>query len=265
MQRNCTRERMGTLVAVGGVSVQEEKLRPLEGAVDALCDEYGFPPGEVFKWSPGRDHWMRDNLIEDRRTEFFQRVLALAADHEAVGMVTIADRSRSMATGKAPNHEMDVLIMAMERFDKTLGKDYGMVIVARPPGGRIDEDEFLSGCVEAVTRGTEYSAFKRLATNVLTMPFSNSRLLQIADLVVSTTTALVAGHERFTLPVFPSVKALLRGSLGRIGGAGLKIHPDFVYGNLYHWLLEDTVFWRLGQGIELPLERRPFAKNGMEF
>lgn len=208
---------------------------------------------------------MRDNLIEERRAEFFQRALALAEAHEAVAMVTIADKSRNMATGKASSHEMDVLIMAMERFDKTLGKEHGMVIVARPSGGRTDEDEFLSGCVEAVTKGTEYSQFSRLATNVLTMPFPNSRLLQVSDLVVSISTALVAGHERYTVPVFPAVKALLRGSLGRIGGAGLKIHPDYVYGNLYHWLLGDDVYWRSGQGVILPLEQRPFARNSTEF
>jgi hypothetical protein len=256
---------MGVLVAVGGISVQEQNARPLESALDELCLEYSFPVGEVFKWSPGRDHWMRDNLIEDRRVEFFQRALALAEAHQAVAMVTIADKSRGMATGKASNHEMDVLIMAMERFDKTLGKDHGLVVVARPSGGRTDEDEFLSGCVEAVSKGTEYSQFSRLATNVLTMPFPNSRLLQVADLVVSISTALVAGHERYTAPVFPAVKTLLRGSLGRIGGAGLKIHPDYVYGNLYHWLLGDDVFWKSGQGITLPNEKRPFAQNGIEF
>lgn len=256
---------MGVLVAVGGISVQEQNVRPLEIAIDALCAEFGFPAGEVFKWSPGRDHWMRDGLVEERRVEFLHRALGIAAEHQAVGMVTIADKNHSMATRKASTHEMDVLIMAMERFDKTLGKDAGMVIVARPPGGRTDEDEFLSDCVEAVTKGTEYSQFDRLATNVLTMPFPNSRLLQLADLVVSITTALVAGHERYASPVFPSVKTLLRGSLGRIGGAGLKIHPDFVYGNLYHWLLGDDVYWRNGQGISMPLESRPFAKNSTAF
>ena len=36
-----------------------------------------------------------------------------------------------------------------------------------------------------------------LATNVVTMPFSNSRLLQLADLIVSISTAMVAGHTEF--------------------------------------------------------------------
>ena len=41
-----------------------------------------------------------------------------------------------------------------------------------------------------------------LATNVVTMPFSNSRLLQLADLIVSISTAMVAGHTEFAGKVF---------------------------------------------------------------
>lgn len=265
-QRNCARERMGDLVAVGGISIDEKSLRPLETAVNGLCAQFGFPAGEVFKWSPGKDHWMRENLQEERRVEFIQRALTLAAEHGASAQVTIADSSRSMATRKATNHEMDVLVMALERFDVSLaGSELGMVIVARPSGGRKDEDEFLADCVEVVTRGTDYTQFGKVAMNVLTMPFPNSRLLQLADLVVSITTAMVAGHERFASPVFPTLRSLYRTSLGRIGGAGVKIHPDFVYANLYHWVLGDDAFWSRGNGTSFPITNRPYSKSATGF
>lgn len=141
-----------------------------------------------------------------------------------------------------------------------------MVIVARPSGGRSDEDAFLAESAEVVSTGTDYSEFKKIATNILTMPFPNSRLLQLADLVVSTTTAMVAGHTEFATPVFEAVKPLFRsGQVGRVGGVGVKIHPDFCYVNLYHWLLGDDTYWRGNTGWPLPAENRPFAKSADEY
>jgi hypothetical protein len=140
-----------------------------------------------------------------------------------------------------------------------------MVIVARPSGGRTDEDKFLARCADIVSSGTNYSKFGQLVTNVLTMPSSHSRLLQVADLVTSTSTAMVAGHTEFAGPVFPHVKVLLRSGSGRIGGVGLKIHPDFSYANLYHWVLGDTDFWRGNLGTPLPLKDRPYAADGMTY
>jgi hypothetical protein len=261
-QRNCTRKNVGKLVAVGGIIVDAQAARRLEQAINSICLDFRFPPGEPFKWSPGRDHWMRDNLVAERRESFFRKVLEAAAQHDALGQVTICDSSKRMATRKAKTHEMDVLVMALERFDWVLQRgDLGMVIASRPSGGRGDENEFLSKCVEIVTAGTEYTAFPKLVMNVLTMPFPNSRLLQIADLVVSITTAMVARHTEFAGAVFPSVKSLLRVSMGRVGGVGIKIHPDYCYANLYHWIFGDDTFWRFQNGWSLPLEGRPFSKS----
>ena len=116
-----------------------------------------------------------------------------------------------------------------------------------------------------VGAGTDYAEFNNLAMNVLTMSHENSRLLQTADLVASITTALVAGHEEFAGPLFPSVKALLRSNGGQIGGAGLKVHPDFTYRNLYHWLLGDLYYRRGMQGMRLPSIRYPFAQGAHRY
>jgi len=100
-----------------------------------------------------------------------------------------------------------------------------------------------------------------LATNVVTMPFSNSGLLQLADLIVSISTAMVAGHTEFAGKVFPNVKAILRTYAGRVGGIGLKIHPDYSYANLYHWLLADQHF----KNVTLPIANRPFPTDAQNY
>lgn len=265
-QRKPSRQRVGPLVAVGGISIDASAARELENALNDFChNTVGFPAREPFKWSPARDHWMRANLVAEERVRFITEVLSIAAKHGATGQVTISDTTKQLATKSADKHEMDVLVMALERFNYSISSDLGMVIVARPSGGRKDEDHFLADCADLVTAGTSYAQFKSLVTNVLTMPFQNSRLLQVADLVVSITTAMVAGHTDYAEPVFEPVRSLLRSEYGRIGGVGLKIHPDYSYVNLYHWLLRDTFYKRGGSGLPLPATGRPFSRNSDAF
>ncbi|RVG25057.1 hypothetical protein [Sinorhizobium meliloti] len=264
-QSKPSRQRVGPLVAVGGISIDVEAARDLESALNAFCNEIGFPSREPFKWSPSANHWMRENLIGSGRAEFFETVLRLAADHGAKGQVTISDKTKGLASKNSGKHETDVLLMALERFNGVIRGDLGMVIVARPSGGRSDEDKFLSECADIVANGSDYAQFMNLATHVLTMPFQNSRLLQVADLVVSITTAMVAGHTTFAAPVFERVRAMLRADLGRIGGVGVKIHPDYSYANLYHWLLGDEYIKIGGSGIPLPMSDRPYSKDANRY
>jgi hypothetical protein len=260
-QRTCARPGVGRLIAVGGAIIPAENARALDRALDKLCtQDFGFPAGEVFKWSPAPDHWMRNSLVAERRQEFFLAALATAARMGVQVQVTIADETRGMATGRAPNHELDTILLAMERLDGRLRSTnkHGVVIAARPGGGRADEDRFLAKCVEMLTLGTQYVAFDRLAANVLTTTFGSSRLLQLADLTVSCTTALVAGHTGYAGPIFPAIRAMMLESGGRIGGVGLKLHPDFIFVNLYHWLLGDDAYWRMNMGVSLPMRGRPY-------
>jgi hypothetical protein len=48
---------------------------------------------------------------------------------------------------------------------------------------------------------------------------------------------------------------------GRIGGIGLKIHPDFKYANLYHWLVGNTHFHRGSTGFPMPLKGYRYFNN----
>lgn len=266
-QRRPSRPGMDRLVAVGGVIVPEEVLRDLERQLNTIChDDFDFPLGEVFKWSPRRDQWMYDNLVEDDRQQFFQRVLGSARDHGVKGLVVVTRTSGRRATD-APSYELDVISMMLERFDNQFGNatDFGLVIAAEPSGGPQDERKFLADCRETLEAGTDYVDFDHIPINVLTTPFNNVKVLQLADLVTSCTTALVAGSVKHAAPVFEHVKPLLLSDMGRIGGLGVKIHPDFLYANLYHWLLGDYAFvqGRYGRGVALPMKERPYATDPM--
>ena len=261
--RECKRPGMPSLVAVGGIVIDAMAARQLDKSIHALCGQYGFPDREPFKWSPGVEHWMRDNLKDENRPKFFTEVLELAEKSGARGQVTIADPEKKPANPDMDDREMDVLLLSLERFNFELsGQDTGLVIAARPSGGPKGDDKFLAACADRVAVGTRYADFGQLATNVLTMPYIHSRLLQVADLVVSITTTMVAGNTRYAEAVFPSVQNILRrSSSGRIGGFGVKIHPDYSYRNLYHWVLGDNN----SDGSPWLMQGYPYFKDGMKF
>jgi len=264
-QQKPTRPGMGPLVAIGGIYVPDQDVRKFEKDVDDLCTSHAYPYREEFKWSPGRELWMRDNLIEGNRERFFIDVLSLCLDRGIKAIVMVADTNYRPAN-RDVTHEMDVAILFLERVNLCLGRlnKEGVIIVDRPSGDRSMEDKFLSKCLETLQAGTTYVKPDRIAINVLSTPSKLVRLLQVADLITSCSLSFVAGEDKFSPPVFNLIKKMLFSDGGRKGGVGLKIHPDFKYANLYHWLLEDDFFWKANCGIPLPLKGRCFFSNPRE-
>jgi Protein of unknown function (DUF3800) len=256
---------MGSLVATGGVVVPAEGTGPLENGIDDLCRRYGFPEGQEFKWSPGRDLWMRDNLVSTDRSDFFLEVIGLAADAGCCTIVVIEDTHRQQATS-ADTPELDTVLMFLERVDglaRSQGSD-AIVIADQPGGGRGDESDFLRECLQLVLDGTEYAGLKSIPINVLTADSRHMRQLQLADLVTSCTTAFIAGEGLYAPQVFDALLPLAHRDWGCIGGRGIKIHPDGRYRNLYHWLLGDEYWIRSQSGWPLPLDGYSYASGPVQ-
>jgi hypothetical protein len=206
---------------------------------------------------------MRQNLVDERRTAFFMEGLALAARHAVIAIVVVVDRTAQPANaGVTP--ETDATIMLLERVQNRLAaaRTEGLVIVDRPGGGRpVDEEAFLLTCLETIQAGTPYVRPDRIAINAVSTSSALVRLVQMADVVTSCTVARVAGERQFSPGVFEAVRPLLAQELGRSGGVGLKLHPDFRYANLYHWLLGDQHFVRANTGHPLPMRGFPYAES----
>lgn len=258
-----SRKGMGPLVAIGGVVVPVDQVGGLEKVIRDLCGSFGFPPGEPFKWSPGPELWMRDNLILEKREKFFVQALSLTEKHGAKASVVIEDTNRRPAmSDKSP--EEDVVCMFLERVDNKfrLSGEEGIVVVDRPSGGRVDENKFLQNCSETILSGTQYVRPEHIALNVLSSPAAHVRLLQVADVVTSCTLSFASGENKYSPPVFEAIKRLLlRDLFGRVGGIGLKIHPDLRYANLYHWLVGDGYIRKGNVEIPLPIKRFPYSAD----
>jgi hypothetical protein len=258
------RDRMGSLVSTGCLHVPGEAVRDLEQRLENLCMESGFPKGRSgqFKWSPGRELWMYSNLKFEPRAEFFRKALALAAEASARVTVIVEDQTKGTATG-AENHQFDVTKLLIERVEWRLNKagKHGVIVVDRPAGDREDEAKFLASCLETISLGTPYVRPERIAFNVVSTPSYLVRCLQLADVIVSCCTAHVAGEDTWSPPIFDVIRPLLDQDDWRTGGVGLKVHPDFVYANLYHWLLGDRVWLKRGMGQRIPEAGMPYASE----
>jgi hypothetical protein len=261
-QESPTRDRMGPLIAAGGVLVAGNLLGSLERELDRICVSVGFPRNEEFKWSPGREKWMRQNLVADARKEFFLEILRAAHDHEVKCLVVINETSCRTATN-ASTHDEDVTITLLERIHHRIpsNSDGCVVIVDRPSGDRSDEDRFLFRCLEQIQSGTTYVKHNKIVLNVLSTPSKLVRTLQLADLVTSCCTARISGEAVYSPPIFEKIISLCPEEFGRKGGTSFKIHPDFKYANLYHWILGDSHFVRFQNGWPLPFSHRPYCQN----
>jgi hypothetical protein len=209
---------------------------------------------------------MRQNLIADARKEFFLDVLRVAHDHNVKCLVVINDTSCNTATN-ACKHDEDVTTTLLERVHLSIpcDSDGCIVIVDRPSGDRTDEDRFLLRCLEQIQSGTTYVRHNKIALNVLSTPSKFLRILQLGDLVTSCCTARVGGEAVYSPPVFEQIMALCPEKSGRKGGTSFKIHPDFKYANLYHWILGDSHFVRFNIGHPLPFSNRPYYQNENDY
>jgi len=261
-QENPTRPGMGPIVSIGGIYIPEGSVQNLKEKIETLCDETGFPSGEEFKWSPGRELWMRDNLIEDKRKGFFREVLNLTIDADGKAIVVVADVSKRSATGARTAQE-DVTKMFLERAEKLLLRvgSYGIIFTDRPRGDRREEKKFLTDCTKILKEGTEFVKFKQIIQPIYTVPSTTDRLLQVADIVTSCTTAMVAGENQYAPPVFEVIRKMLDHADNRTRGIGLKIHPDSRYVNLYHWLTGDSFFRKPNYEFSLPKKGYPYSNS----
>jgi hypothetical protein len=257
----------GKFIALGGLHVAGDHVGFLERFIDQLCKRIGFPPDEQFKWSPGaNESFMRTVLQRDRRTQFYEELFRIAREFEVSASVVMVDSNYRPAIEASETPEMDATALFLERASYALGSQYkdGVVVVAMPSGGASEGQRFVAECLGLIESGTGYQSLSNLPLGVFAAQSRQLRLLQLADVITSCTVARVSGETRYSPHVFELIKPLLRRGTDRIGGIGLKIHPEYIYQNLYYWLLNDRSFWRDGAVRTLPDPNRPFADHPNE-
>lgn len=244
-----------------------DKVATLERAIQDYCGSVGLPQDEQFKWSPGEtEKFMKNEMNSKDRIEFFINLIGLAKSHGAEAYVVITDTQFNHALKESKDHEHDITSLFLERADWAFhnAKKDGIVLIAAPGGGPKDRNKFVAQCLETIRVGTKYVDFENMALGVLIAPSRQIRLLQLADVLTSCTVARVGGENNFSPRVFSEIKQIFSRQGSRTGGIGLKIHPDFKYVNLYHWLLGDSFYSKGYFGGPLPLKTRPYSESAEE-
>jgi hypothetical protein len=259
VQSGC-RGGMGRLLSIGGIIVPETSLQALTQVVDEIAKQAGIPDDCELKWSPPADNWIHDNLKGQAREDCYRAVLEAVSGLGVRAVVVAWDEARTKLRGNKATAE--IFKYAFERFLIFLQHParLGLMIADRPGGGRQQETELLASFLTNVESGTEYILSNRhVPINILTTPSHLVRHLQVADLVVGVTTAMVAGLTNFASPLFPVVhNMLLTNGEGLSGGTGLKLFPEELT-NLYYWVLNEKEYGRVGQTpLPLPAPEWPY-------
>ncbi|MCG7964347.1 MAG: hypothetical protein N0E54_16715, partial [Candidatus Thiodiazotropha taylori] len=96
------RDGMGKIVSVGGLFLDESKLRPISDAVDEIAKAFGIPDGEEIKWSPSKESWIYSNLQGEDSKECYTQILQAALSFEARAIVIAWDSGRTTLKGERP-------------------------------------------------------------------------------------------------------------------------------------------------------------------
>jgi hypothetical protein len=178
---------------------------------------------------------MRGNLQGRDRQAFFMDCLGAAKEEGAEACVVVEDRTRRNTAGHRGEHKLDVVKVFLERTDHhSNNADTEAILLADDPsGGRPAETRFVSYCLEILREGAQFMDLEHTAL-VLTEDLKNTRLLQLADVVVGCTLAYVSSESEYSPPLFDGqIKGILRKGKWPIGGVGLKLHSDYNFANLY--------------------------------
>lgn len=261
-QRTPPRRGLGALLAVGGLAVSEQQIRPLADSLALIRREVGIPAGEELKWKPPRGSFLASAGGEGVR-RLRSDMLTAAIDHEARSIVVVLDHSAAYTRLSKPEAGRVILKWLFERTTMLLNDsgELGIVIADKPGGGSAEEGRWLSDTLALTDFGTEYVTAGAVVMPVVTAPSHHVPHLQLADLVVAATTAAVAGIPA-GLRHKDALRALAhRHTLGAINGAGLVLFPDRV--NVYYWALGETGWSKpsaLG-GWSLPVPHLPYGTD----
>lgn len=257
------RQGMGSLVAFGGYLLEDSKLQHLSDQVNSAFLNLEIPIETEIKWSLPPGNWIRENLSDDGRASVYREVLQVLGRLGAVVVVAVWDSGRTTLKGdgafdKCVDFIFERISIKLEKTDSSC-----LIIADRPGGGKVKEESFLEAFLERVQSGTEYAPPDRVLLNILTTSSKLVRHLQLADLVTSVTTAMVAKKYAYARSAFEQIKPLfLRNARGYVGGTGLKLYPDQLI-NLYYWVLGEDAYVRVAMntGWELPMKRYPYHES----
>jgi hypothetical protein len=257
---------LGKVSSIGGILVPQTRLKDLYQGYRNIKQKLGIPENCEIKWAPGKENspsgYLRKIDPETKKT-LQSGLIQVAASTESKVVVSAIDLASS--NWDTTTASTNALKFVLERVHNFLEPHSSIsAIIIDQPGGAHDQEKSLFSAYKSIKEGTEYVHFTQFAPKSLA--FTSSELepgLQIADLTVGITTAMVVGKYKSSEMPFSEIKPLmLRNSQGQIGAVGLKLYPDSML-NLYYHILGENRHDKKNHtlSISLPLRSLPYSTD----
>ncbi len=229
------RAHLGTLEAYGAVALPGSLLPRFAARTAEIRAEFRLGEEEL-KWSPDRKRQPLQFALGARGREPVQRaLLAAAAECGAWTATVVWDRDRD----PSPDAHVEkwLLKLLYERISMGLADRDGLgtVVFDQKHSLRGHDADWLATTRNLTDHGTEYAAASRIVNRFVMGPSDHLPGLQLADLVVGATTALVAGQKGGLALREPLLGLAHLPESGELAGAGLKLWPRSLEG-LYAWI-----------------------------
>jgi hypothetical protein len=252
--KDVPRRGLGPLHAYGAVIFPQNAVQPYREHLAQLRRDLRIPVGTEFKWSPdGGPLHKKWNDVHIARVRMLEDAAALG-----VRACVVVCAPELMPGWTEEQLKSEMLEYLYERVTYAFGEEQGVLIADQPGGGRGDETRWLSDALALDTDGTQYvkPENKQILLPIVTTRSDHVDHLQLADLVVAATTALIAGASAGDRYRDLIRAVLVKNSRNHVGGQGLKFIPSVVRNpralmNLAHWVFGDDGYVIPGTGASL--------------
>ncbi|WP_158892007.1 hypothetical protein [Amycolatopsis anabasis] len=243
------------LAALGGVIIPEYSTASLAILLGKIRADFGLPADEELTWRP-----RLGSALAALGPELFELRRRMLAEAKACGI-----RSVVVIRDVGPNQsKQDIAAESLKLFyDRVIlhlrakaamspGGCRGLICAGRPTSEK--DGHWLAASLDLTRFGQDYVRPDLIALPIVTAPSAQLPQLQLADLVVSATTAAVAGYAsgQHLVPYLHDL--MVTDACGKRAGFGIVLRPQRL-NNLYLRVFSESRCVAHG-GLEVPLPSR---------
>lgn len=227
-------------IGIGGVIFRDDCIDNLFSLFKEKKELHGIPYEEEFKWSPNRDSWIANNLVDDRRILAYSDILDLIRLFHGKEIVAVWRRESTPYDLTESKWKCIEFVTERFQFFLQVQDDRNGIIIADFPGSGAEEKKLLSDYYQLLENGTKYVKPTNIIMNLLTTESHLSPGLQLADLVVGITTAMCTDSRKHAQDYWHVVKNNLhRSPYGEVMGCGLKVFPTEISEEIHETLFPE--------------------------
>jgi len=197
----------------GGFCIDADNIHQLSDEIQALKRRKRIPWDVELKWSPSRNHYLR-NKYKGSRNDLYREALAILRQNKAQLFCAIHDLKQCYGVTEHGWNKNEARLWATkeqlkyltERFQRTILKNQQMygLIISDNYASRRGEKAIVKQATADIVRGTIFQKFDYVSLVPLMADSKYCFPIQLADLVTGITVAFFA-KGKYGLELFPDI------------------------------------------------------------